>query len=648
MKSPHSQEQINELRRRLYDRGTEVEKIARHGLTDEKVDVSRNWSGAASAGNRNATDLRSGAIIGEVGSGESVVVEEKPKRHYRSFVLTGSILIFLFVAVVSSIFLYFGGNQISNDNILLTIQGQPLIGGGEAMSIQVGVTNQNDVPIESATLIMRYPVGTRSIGDSPRNLFEERISLEDIAPGEAQNIPVRVVIFGEENAEKKIEATLEYRIDGSNSVLVKDAEPLVFHISSSPLVLRIDSIEKVASGQLADITITAVSNASSPLEDILITASYPNGFDFEKSDPAPVYGENVWHIEQLLPEQSTTIKLQGIVSGFTGETFRINFAAGPASPDNQYLISAALADSRADFIIERPFIDVQININGDKDRDVIIPESMLATVEVSIKNTLDEAVYDMMVEVVPSGNALEDDSITSSNGFYDSNTGTVRWQVANNPTFDRVLPGDSRSLQFNVEQGPTKTSSSFDLVVNVYARRVGESSALENLIGTTRAKARYSSIIDFASQVGKNTAGYVDVGPVPPKVGEESTYTLTLVATAGANDVVNAVVDTSLPLYVNWLDLYDAEGQLTYNPVSKKITWNIGNIAAGDRKKLNFQVSLRPSVSQLDVSLVLLNKQTMRANDRFTGALLQDIGRAVTTELSEEMGYPRDNGRVVR
>lgn len=647
MKPLHSQEQIEEMRRRLYDRGTTVETTARHQLTDEKIDVSREWSGAPNTGKKNVSDLRSGMTASE-GEEAPVVTEEKPKRHYRSFVLSGSVLIFLFVAVLSGLYWYFGGNQVSNDNILVSIQGQSLVGGGEATQIQVAVTNQNTVPIESATLILRYPGGTRTVGDSPRNLFEERIPLDDIAPGEAQNIPVRIAVFGEENAEKKIEATVEYRMNGSNGMFYKDAEPLTFRISSSPLVLRIDSLEKVASGQLVDVTITAVSNASTPLEDILITASYPNGFDFEKSDPAPVYGENVWRIDKLLPEQSTTIKLQGVVSGLTEETFRINFSAGPTDPDNQFLIGATLADSRADFIIERPFIDVQIDINGDKDRTAVIPEGLASRVVVDIKNTLDEAVYDMTVEVVPSGNALEDDSISSSNGFYDSNSGTVRWQVANNPTFDRVLPGDKRSLEFSVQQGKEHTTSSFELVVNVYARRVAERNALETLIGTVRAEAKYSSNIALGSQAGRNTSEFVDRGPIPPKVGEETTYTLTLVAEAGANDVVNAVVDTSLPLHVDWLDLYDTEGTLTYNPVSKKIQWAIGNLAAGDKRELNFQVSIRPSVSQLGSSPVLLNSQNMKANDRFTGALLQDTDIAVTTELSEEMGYPRNNGEVER
>jgi hypothetical protein len=414
------------------------------------------------------------------------------------------------------------------------------------------------------------------------------------------------------------------------------------------LVLRVESLNKVASGQLADITITAVSNAPTPLEDILITAAYPNGFDFEKSDPAPIYGENVWRIDKLLPEQSVVIKLKGVVTGLTGEAFRINLAAGPANPDNQYVVASALADGRVDFTIEEPFIDVQISINGDTNRSVVIPEGQVSKVRVDVTNTLDETVYDMNVVVVPGGNALKENSITGGSGFYDSNTGTVRWEIANNPSFDRILPGDTRSLEFDVIQGPTRTAASFDLVVNVYARRVAETSAQEALIGTVRAEAKYASNIFVASQVGRNTAGFVDRGPVPPRVGEESTYTVTLVAEAGANDLVNALVETSLPIYVDWLDLYDTAGTLTYNSVSKKIQWVIGDIPAGTKKQLSFQVGIRPSISQLNSSPILVNTQTLRANDRFAGTLLQSTALAVTTELSEEMGFTKNNGRVTR
>lgn len=624
MKRIDDQDQIDEMRKRLYDRGAAVEETVRHQLSDIKVDVSRDWASSAP-------------------TEESSLATEpaKPKRHYRSFLLIGSLLIFIFVATFSALFYMYGGNQISNDNIQIVFEGPSTIGGGQELSLQVAVSNQNTVPIEAATLILTYPSGTRSSGDIPRNLFEERIPIADVEPGSVKNIPISVVIFGEENTEKQIEATIEYRVDGSNGVFYKDADALSFRITSSPLALRIDNIEKVASGQLVDITMTAVSNAPTTLNNVLITASYPNGFTYESSNPVPIFGQNVWRIDELEPKGSQSITIQGIVSGLTEESFRINFNAGPANPDNQYLVGATLAEGWADYVIERPFIDIAINVAGQGSRDVVLSQGAPSTVEVLITNTLDETVYDMVVEVVPEGNALNEDSISSS-GFYDSNTKTVRWESSNDSSFAQILPGSSRSLAFSVVPGNVRTTASYDLVVNVYARRVAESSAQESLIGTTIAGAKYSSTVVLGSQASLQS------GPVPPEVGETTTYLMTIVAEAGANDVTGGIVETSLPIYVNWLDEYDVQGEVVYNSVSKQLQWTIGDIPSGQRKELTFPVSIRPSLSQVRSSPVLINKQSLRVNDRFTGALLQDSVPAVRTTLSTEQGYAADSGAVIR
>lgn len=644
----HTQEQIDAMRKRLYARNRDpsTEQPVRHKLSDTKVAVLQNWdTNVNSNPTRNTTDLRAGM---SVTAGEETQPATKRKRPYRRFVLVGSLLIFIFLAGVSTLYLYFGGNQISNDNIQIAVQGPNAVGGGETLPLQVAVTNQNKVPIESVTLIVKYPVGTRSVGDTPRNLFEERIPLEDLAPGEVQNVPIRVTVFGEEAAQKSVSATIEYRVSGSNGMFYKDADPHAFQINSSPLVLRVDSLEKVASGQLVSIELTAVSNASAPLEDILITASYPNGFSYESSSPEPVFGQNVWRIDSLEPEGSETIVIEGTMNGLTEETLRMNFSAGPANPDNPYLVGATLADAGIDFSIERPFIDVAVHIGGESGREVVLSEGQAAEVSIDITNTLDETVYDMVVEVIPGGNILTEESIRSRSGFYDSNIGSVRWEVANNPSFDQILPGGSRSLSFSVVPGEARSTASFDLEVNVYARRVAESSAQETLLGTELAEAKYSSSVTLGSQAGRNVGRFGDSGPLPPTVGEETTYTLTMVAEAGLNDMTDTVVKTSLPVYVNWLDAYDVEGSLQYNSVSKDIEWTIGDIPAGERKELTFQVSIQPSVSQVGAVPVLLNGQSLRANDRFTGELLRDTASAVTTELSTEMGFPNGNGEVVR
>ncbi len=338
--------------------------------------------------------------------------------------------------------------------------------------------------------------------------------------------------------------------------------------------------------------------------------------------------------------------LDGVVTGLTEEEFRINFDAGPASPDNQSSVGAILAESQADFLIERPFVGVDVAINGDRTPPVVLREGSSADVSIDVENTLDTSVYDMAIEVIPGGNILTEDSIASNNGFYDSNTGTVRWEVSNNESFAEVNPGAQRSLDFTVEPGPVRETASFDLVVNVYARRVAEASAQETLIGTDQIEAKYASRIQLGSQAGRNIGRFEDSGPIPPVVGELTTYTLTLVAEAGVNDIDDAVVETGLPIYVEWLEEYEVDGEITFNPVAKDLEWAIGDIAAGERRQFTFQVALRPSRSQIGRTLQLIEPQQLRATDGFTGTTLQDTADAVTTELSTEYGFPPENGEV--
>lgn len=657
----HDTQRLDELRRKLYARGTAAQNIERHGLTDTPIDVARNWDiptqkqdpqrVSQPAVEPTVMNTETADVLdtpAQVKPEEAVIPKEpKKRRRYRLYILVASFLIFIFGAGLSSLYMYLGGNQISSDNIALTISGPFTSGGGEVLDVAVTVSNDNAVPMESATLIVKYPAGTRSVGEAPRNLFEERIPVSAIAPGEQQDIPLQVVVFGEEQANQQITATIEYRIQGSNSVFYKEAAPYEFSISSSPVLLRIENIEKVSSGQSVDIEMTVVSNASTPLNNILVSASYPNGFRFESADPTPVFSNNVWEIAEILPEETKTIKLTGVVGGLTEESFRINFDVGPAKPESPYIVGSLLTEASADFIIESPFIDVRTMINGEALGTVVLSESQTSRVDVNITNTLEDTVYDMLVEVVPGGNALSETSIVGTNGFYDSNSGTIRWEVSNNNTFAAVQPGENRSLTFTVSPNAPRPTASYDLVVNVYARRVAESTASEQLIGTARLEAKYSSQVFIGSQAGHGGL-FAGSGPIPPKVGETTTYTLTMVAEAGVNDLTDAVVNTSLPIYVDWLDNVQGDGDLVYNSVSKQLEWKAGNIISGTRKETSFQVSITPSISQSGRTLVLLPTQTLRATDRFTAERLRADADPVYTELSTEAGYAEDNGVVQR
>ncbi len=641
MSDIRSQEQIDEMRKRLYSRGFDTPHSQRHAPEQQPaVDVARNWNtaGPAPVVTQAPHDKLTPLMVVETAAETEAEVE--PPRRYRKFVLIGTLVVAVLGAALAGAFWYFGQNNISGENIAINISGPSTIGGSETMSLQIGINNQNTVAVDSAVLVVKYPAGARSVTEPIKNLYEERINVGTMTPGEAKNIPLQVAIYGKENESQQIDATLEYRITGSDGTFYKVSEPLRFQIISSPIIMQVSSVRKVSAGQDVDITLTVKSNSSKVQKDIIVSAAYPNGFSYKTSDPDPIYNQNTWKIDELKPEESVKIKIKGTINGLVSESFGINFAAGVSETDNQFIVGSLLAEARTEFTIESPFIEVGITIGNDADGSVILEQGRSAPVSIVLKNTLDETVYDLAVEVVPSGNALSESSISSGSGFYDSNKGLIRWEVSNNPTFEQVLPGSTRTLNFSLSGDSNRGPSSFDIVVNVYARRVAEQGAQEQLIGSVKANAKYASQAVISSSVN-----YMS-GPVPPKVGQTTTYLVALVAEAGSNDMTNTVVKTSLPTHMNWLDSYDGSGSVEYNPISKEIQWNIGDIDGKGKKELLFSVSILPSLSQVGITPLLINGISLQAVDRFTGTTLTANSGLRYIELPQEAGYEPGNGVV--
>ena len=612
MSDIRDQRELDELRKRLYARGPVSSGVERHELTDTPVDVSADW------------DLPE----------EDHTVAEHPHR-YRKFVLIASVVIFTLVAAASAAYFYFGNNRISGENITFNIAGNNNISGGETVSFQIGVTNQNSVAIEGASLIVKYPEGTRSVTEPVKNLYEERIDVGMLGPGEAKNIQLQVAVYGKENQQSQIKATLEYRIVGSDSVFYKDAESFNVQIISSPIILQVDSVRRVSAGQPVQITVKVKSNTNKVLKDVLITSRYPSGFTYKTAVPEPLYNQNVWKIDELKPEETETIIINGTIVGLTNEGLVVDFTAGAALTDNEFIVGSLLSEARAEFVLEQPFIAVDIDIAGDRDKSVVLDEDKSSVVQVAIKNTLKEPVYDMVVEVIPSGNALRADSIQSRQGFYDSNKNLVRWDVSNTPEFVQVQPGQVRTLNFSIDPVLGQMTASFNIAVNVYAKRIAEPAAVQQLIGTVTAEARYASAASI-----EGILSHVN-GPLPPKPGQATRYQVKLVAAGGANNLRNAVVTTSLPTFVEWQNEFSGPGTVTFNPISRQLEWNIGDINSGTTKELLFALNFLPSTSQINTTPILVNNLNLSAVDRFTNTPVTTSVGGITSEingLSQERG----------
>ncbi|OGG41529.1 hypothetical protein A2837_03445 [Candidatus Kaiserbacteria bacterium RIFCSPHIGHO2_01_FULL_46_22] len=638
MSDKRSSEKLDALRERLYARGDEERPKTRMKLDSERSNTENVAQVFDVQPPRHVPPAT--APDTPIEPGPPLPIKAPISRRWRVRLVLFALGFFVLSLLASSVYLLLGRNNVSGENIELSVTGPFTVGGGEVLSIQVGVANQNNVPVESATLILEYPSGTRSVDDEGKELFSERFPLPEIAPGEILNQTFQVRAFGEENQESEIRASIEYRVSGSNATFFKETEPFKFKIGSAPVVLNIDAEKTISSGQETTITIEVVSNSPLPLNDLLIKAEYPSGFDYTSSDPSPHSGRNIWKISELPPEGTATIKITGIVIGAESEKRVIKFAAGVAGSRDANTLASILAVAETEFVLEDPFLSVDVSIDGKKDEVVSVAPGMQTNVILDLKNTLDNSVYDTVVEVVLSGNALSDTEVRPVGGHYNSSSRTIRWDSSSSDALTELGPDGNARLAFtllpqtNGLQTPNITFS-----VKVSGRRVSENGAREEIAGTIDRTIKVESKPVVQASATHTSS---DPGPVPPVVGQPTTYTIAWKAQSSANNLSNVTLTTSLPAYVTWTGVTSGSGQWSYNPTSRIVEWKVGSMQSGREADGTFQVSFLPSASQIDRTPDIIGDSHLRADDSFTGTVLRSTTGALTSELDGD----RESGVV--
>ncbi len=634
-------ERLRELRERLYSRSKPPAERERRELPDQVHQVENAWK-------LDTLETYAPPTIPSFPS-EMPLSMKKPKRAYRTKLIVGGLLFFFIALLLSGSFLLFGKNEISGKNISIEVSGPSVAGGGEELPLQVTIANKNAVTLESATLIIEYPYGTQSADEPGKELTRDRKPLAPLKPGEMVNIPINARVFGEENEEKNILISLEYRVQGSNGTFVKPIDsPYRFKISSSPVVLFVEKIDKSASGQDIQFNITVTSNSQSEISQLLLKAEYPQGFDFIEAKPSAASGRDTWSITNLKPGGKQTVSIKGALVGKQDEAKIFTFSVGIPNERDKWSLASVLSVQKEEIKIEQPFLDVGVEINGSGDADVAVPFSSTAQVSITFKNTLSSTLYDGTITVDLSGNGLNESEVSPNGGFYDSSANTIVWNAASTDSLKSMQPGGVSTVSFNLR--PTTAVGRTPQVtfkVSAEGNRVSEGNVSERLTGTASRTIKVESVASLSSRALYSTGAFTNTGPVPPRAEQVTTYTMRLAVKNGTNAVADGMVTTRIPQYVTWLDLSSDKKAFSYNPQSREISWKVGDLAAGGGDEAEFQVSFKPSLTQVGQEPTLLEGQAFKAVDRFTGTTIRSEAPALTTKLTNDPQYSSTPGQVV-
>ncbi len=584
-----------------------------------------------------------------------------PKNSVFKYFFVGAVVFFIIAILVAGYISFSGGNIISSDNISVTVLGQTSAAAGEPISLDINVANRNAVDLQLVDLVIQYPQGTKTADGNNQDLPRDRISLGSISAGQTVRKTIQAILYGQQGDSENIGISVEYRLAGSNAVYHAD-KTYQLAISSSPVSLVIDSLKEINSGQELVLTATLNSNSTNIIKGLLLKTDFPPGFQYESATPTPSFGNNTWTIGDLEPNGTREFKITGKVSGQDNDQRVFRFSTGTEGVGGSGVIGTAFIETTQAVVIHKPFLGTALTLDGSSDDPYVTLQHHTINGEIKWSNNLTDSLQDIVIDAAITSPYLNQFSVSADNGgFYNSNTNTVEWNSEQNDSLLSVSPGQAGkvSLMFasndlSGQLGSSVKNPTINISISVKGRRFNENNVPEDITGTLSRTIKLSANLSLDAETSHDQSVFQNTGPVPPKIGSATSYTITWKASDNLNDVKNAYVTATLPNYVDWLrQVSPSDSPLTYNPVTRQLRWDIGSLPSGtgygsSPKQVSFMVSITPSASQITKAPDLVSDITLFGGDTFTGKEVQTDSQNVSTMLANDPGNGLENARVVQ
>ncbi len=569
-------------------------------------------------------------------------------------------IIFFVLAIGYASYIFFAkSNTVSNNNIDISVLSNAFTAGGEEYPLLLQITNRNNSPLELVDLVIEYPKSSQNTSSEDNEHI--RISLGTIPAGGIKNENVKFTLFGEQGSTRQIKISLEYRVEGSNAIFVKD-KLYDISISSTPINLSIDAPNEASSNQDFTLGVKAILNATKPASGILLKVDYPIGFEFASANPAPSLGNNIWYLGDMAPGAERNISILGkMLDVFDGEQKVFRVWSGSQSSADKSLIDVVFNSLEHPVLIKKSSVEARLLVNGVYQREYAIDTKTPIQGQIQWTNNLETKIDNLKIQAKISGNAVNRNTISAGQGFYDSSQNTITWDKNSQSKFVEVNPGDTGSVSFSLSPSSLFSSSGGIIsspIINIDVSVTGEQA--QNGGATTELSSSESKIIRIISDVGLSTKAlyysgpFANSGPIPPKVEQKTTYTITWSLSNTSNSISKAQVSSTLPPWIRFVGTFSPNTEdLTYDDTTKAIVWNIGTIQRGtgiteSGKEVSFQVELNPSLSQIGTAPVLINDTVLTGHDDFANVDVRVNKTSLDTRLLNDSNLPANGGRVVQ
>ncbi len=582
---------VKKVEQNLYAKNVKISQYKRYGFhQDEHESVQTDWEEHSS----DTIDLV-----------EKLKKEKKPMTVFTKMLIT-SFLFFIFSLGAAVMVYQLGLNQVKYDAVDLSVLGPNSVRGGEELSFDVIVNNNNTVEVVLADIIVKYPQGTVSkAGDA---LDRETRTIESITPGLSERFSFGGVLFGTEGEEKSIGISVEYRVANSNEIFFEDR---VYEIAleSAPVSLATEHKTEYSNGDSVQIDVEVISNAPAALSNLLVTVDYPFGFEFTSSTPRGI-DKHSFAIGTLEPGEQRTISIAGVIRGQDNETRTVRYTLGAEDGVRTGTIGTIYTVTESSLVIRKPAIDLAVVVGGLDEEVVVVKADAEINVAIGYQNTLSAPLRDLAVQARLRGVAHDPREVNSAQGYYRSVDNVVIWEGADENSLFALEAGErGRDLSMSLKIKPGEdlrgvtVNPELRLDVEAVGQRFSEGGESQKVSTTISKKIKVETEPGIEAYLLYSDGPLENTGPVPARIGATTTYTLAVALINTTNHIRDGLVSIELPPYVTVRDIFEPQReQVDFDSRNRTVLWRPEHIEPGrgyttESKMLYLSLAFEPSLS---------------------------------------------------
>lgn len=545
--------------------------------------------------------------------------------------------------------------------IKLFIEGEESVSAGEEFFYTIIYRNTSNIKINNAILELTYPKNFVFLDSSPS--AQEKKSVWNLGNLEADansSIKIKGKIIGEEESSHVLSAKMTYVPENFSSDFKKEAL-FTTKIKNIGIDFEFNYPATILVGEEDELSIKLEAKKDNFLQQFKLVADLD---DKDNIEIISVEAENIEDNSNLLVEKIKQNVWQ--ISGISDKEREIivKYKFNEKMDDKQNIVLYFMQEDEDgnEFIFFEKKIEEQVMksdlnlvliINGSKE-DQPVDFNQKLNYSITYINKGEINMKDVVIMAVLESNFLDWASLEDNNTGREKGN-TITWSKEEISALEELGQEEEGVIDFSIDVTNFKEA---DLGKNFEIKNYVQFSIgnidefkgnIDNQSNTIINKINSDLSIKEEIRYFNEDNIPVGTGPLPPKVGETTSFKVYWILTNNLHELRDASVEVDLPSYVSWDSKNRTSvGVIQYDAGNHKVVWKIGRLPTSVyRTDAEFNISITPGDDDRNKIMVLLSGSKLQAVDNETGATINKSTKAKTTKLEDdEIATIGSDGRV--